>query len=112
MAGALGLRGLEGKGPRELGESRSGDPAGQQAPLPPGSTRGCPDTVQRLRQQRAEVIQSSLDARERGGQPSHVPGEQRPASGGVVKQGARTGWSTRGDRGVGHSLFFHIEGVG
>lgn len=112
MAGALGLRGLEGKGPRELGDSKSGDPVGQQAPLPPGSTRGCPDTVQRLRQQWAEVIQSSLDAREEAGSPP-ASQESKDQPQGVWSSRARG--QDRAGVGMGvsaHSLFFHIKGLG
>ena len=39
-------------------------------PTPSGSTRACPDTDQRLRQQLAEVFQSSLDGKGGGSSPA------------------------------------------
>lgn len=44
-------------------------------PTPSGSTRACPDTDQRLRQQLAEVFQSSLDGKGGGSSPDR-PGER------------------------------------
>ena len=47
-------------------------------PTPSGSTRACPDTDQRLRQQLAEVFQSSLDGKGGGSSPAGPESDGSP----------------------------------